>query len=69
VSDEKLPYVDLKLVEYLGRIFPNKLPAIDVSERELWASVGAQRVIAKLQAVANSQHNNILDREVLYHNG
>lgn len=59
MSEKRLPHVEMQLVEYLARLFPNKCPAITDTEREIFASVGAQRVIAKLQQIANSQAGSI----------
>jgi hypothetical protein len=69
VSDEKrLPFVDAALVEYVTTLFPNRVPAIDATDREIWASVGAQRVVAKLRSLAAMHSNNILNRDILSHN-
>ena len=56
--------MEIQLVEYLARLFPNKCPSMTDSEREIFANVGAQRVIAKLQQIASSQAGaipNVLD--------
>ena len=47
----RLPPVDPKLIEWLAASFPNRVPAIDESEREIWAKVGEQRVIDRLRLV------------------
>lgn len=47
----KLPPVDPSLVEHLERKWPNSVPDLDASDREVWAAVGRQEVIRYLRAL------------------
>lgn len=46
-----LPPVDPKLIEWLEARYPNRVPDLADSEREVWAKVGEQRVISTLKQV------------------
>jgi hypothetical protein len=66
MSSKRLPHVELNLVEWLEQVFPDSTPNITDSDREVWASVGVQRVIRKLRQVAQSQAGdgiNILEHD------
>lgn len=45
------------LVEYIEAIWPNRAPSIRDSDREVWASVGRQEVIAELKRLLDDQSN------------
>jgi hypothetical protein len=62
MSANRKPHVELQLVEYLERLYPNRCPAMSDSEREIFAAGGAQRVITKLRAIANEQAGIVLDQ-------
>jgi hypothetical protein len=62
MSANRKPHVEIQLVEYLERLYPNKCPAMSDSERDIFAAVGAQRVITKLRALANEQAGIVLDQ-------
>lgn len=47
------PAVSLELLEALSAIYPNRLPDLHVHERELYASIGRQQVIAFLTEMHN----------------
>lgn len=49
MAERQIPPVSLALIEELLSIYPNQVPRIDATEREVWASVGVQKVIAKLK--------------------
>jgi hypothetical protein len=66
VSD-RTPHVELRLVEWVAELFPNRVPNEGDSEREIWMAVGAQKVVRKLANVAQIQAGNILDEDVLRH--
>lgn len=51
--DEEItaPPIPRPVVEYLQKIYPNRLPPIHTPDRELGALIGEQRVIAHLSAL------------------
>jgi hypothetical protein len=49
----RLPPVDPQLVEWLEAKWPNRVPDIDEADREIWAAVGRQEVIAYIKGIAN----------------
>jgi hypothetical protein len=57
----KAPLIEPALIEWLANIFPNKCPAESDTEREIWIAVGAQKVVRKLRAMADSQSKRIPD--------
>lgn len=46
-----LPPVSRELIEYLQKVFRDQLPDISVSDRELGALIGEQRVIRHLHSI------------------
>lgn len=60
---EQIPDVPLEIVEYLDRVFPNSVPTLEMSDREVWASVGARTVVDHLRAiVARQEKSNVYVR-------
>lgn len=56
------PPVSRQLVEYLQHVFPNRLPEdLTITDRELGARVGEQRVIQWLLARIEEQEEALLD--------
>jgi hypothetical protein len=53
MASKRLPPVDPLLVEWLERNYPNKVPGIEDSDREVWAKVGEQRIITQLRGIIN----------------
>lgn len=54
MPQKKLPHVDKGLLDYLATCFPDRCPLPDMTDREIWMEVGAQKVMKKLTAL----HNN-----------
>lgn len=51
----EIPYLSKDLIAQLRSDFPLHLPKLDVSERELWADVGRQKLIAVLEHSLENQ--------------
>lgn len=57
----RVPPINRELVEYLQQVFPNKLPNdIHISDRELGALCGEQRIIAHLLGHLEDQEETVL---------
>ncbi|WP_181181957.1 MULTISPECIES: hypothetical protein [unclassified Mesorhizobium] len=48
------------MVKYLRQVFPDKLPDIKISDRELGALIGQQKVITHLAALLQNQEDDLL---------
>ncbi len=55
--DEDTPHIPRDLVEWLVKLFPNELPSnlLTVTDRELGALAGEQRLLAFLKARLEAQ--------------
>lgn len=45
---DKLPVYSVDLVKELDRIYPSKLPTIDMTDRQIWITVGQRMVVDSL---------------------
>ncbi|WP_179295902.1 hypothetical protein [Mesorhizobium sp. WSM4312] len=45
---------------YLKQVFRDKLPGLEISDRELGALIGEQRVISHLAAILHNQEEDLL---------
>jgi hypothetical protein len=54
------PAVTRELLAYLRQVFPDKLPDIDISDRELGALIGRQRVITHIASMLLNQEEDLL---------
>lgn len=54
---DQLPYVDIKLLEYLEILYPDKCPDPSMSDRELWQVCGAVQLVRHLRSVYEEQQN------------
>lgn len=61
MADQKAPFVDPKVVTWLATLFPDRCPSEADTNRQVWMSVGAQKVLKKLRATATAQSENPLD--------
>lgn len=57
---DKLPIIEENLLDYLERVFPDKAPEPEMSDREVWMARGAIGVVRKLRAIYDEQNENIL---------
>jgi hypothetical protein len=61
-----VPYIDKDIVEYLDKMFPNKVPDVSLTDRQIWMKVGNVEVVSFLQRLLKEQEEeNILKQEVL----
>ncbi|MER8505682.1 hypothetical protein [Mesorhizobium sp. M0571] len=54
------PSVSRELIKYLQQVFRNQIPDITISDRELGAKIGEQRVISHLDAILQNQEEDLL---------
>jgi len=53
------PPVSKVLCDWLEETYPNKVPTIEFTDREVWVAVGVQRVIRFLRKEEARQNDNI----------
>lgn len=58
------PPLNKVFLDTLTKQFPNQVPDISDSDREVWCKVGEQRVISFLVRVFEEQTENILNQKV-----
>ena len=62
ISWRNAPEIDDQLIEYLDMVYPNKLPDdINITDRELGAKVGEQRVLNHLRSLHSQQKDEYLE--------
>lgn len=54
------PIVTKELLEYLLERYPDRVPNVDETDRQIWLSVGAVGVVRHLQSIFEEQNSNIL---------
>lgn len=59
----KVPQITRELIEYLDHIIPDRVPSLEVSDRELWAHIGKVHLVRHLKSIHEEQNNNILQGE------
>lgn len=57
---DKLPYIDAATVEWLEKIYPDRAPEPEWSEREVWMARGAVGVVRKLRDLVEQQNENMI---------
>jgi hypothetical protein len=57
--NDRIPHVELRLVDYIDKLFPDRCPNEADSERGIWLAAGAVRVVKKLRQIAESQAGTI----------
>ena len=60
MDELKLPYVEEGLLDYLQRLYPDKAPEPDETERQIWINRGAAGVVRHLKLVYDQQRENML---------
>jgi len=55
-----LPYVDKELIEWLEKIYPDRTPSIEMTDREIWVQRGNVNVVLKLRDLYEEQIKNSL---------
>lgn len=59
--EEQFPTVPEALVKALEQRFPDRAPNIEAPDREVWAGVGAVRVVRFLRQQLEQQKEELLD--------
>lgn len=59
--DRKSPLVSPELVKWLSDVFPDRVPSVADSDREIWMAVGRQDVIRKLRKLSVEQSQTVLE--------
>ena len=55
LQTEPFPYISLEIVESVERMFPNKCPSQNMSDRQVWISVGSAGVAQFLRTQYEEQ--------------
>ena len=50
-----IPVVSKALLAYLHEVFPDRVPTLDLSEREIWSQVGQVLVVRHLEDIFSQQ--------------
>jgi len=67
MDQDHIPAIPLDLIQYLSKLYPDQVPNINDSERNIWLKVGQVSVIRKLRQLYEEQNENTLDSQVLHH--
>ena len=54
------PIVTKELLEYLLERYPDRVPSVDATDRQIWLSVGQVAAVRHLQSIFEEQNDNIL---------
>jgi len=49
------PPLDFATVAWLDRVYPNHMPTINMSEREIWMKIGQRQVVEQLKNILTKQ--------------
>lgn len=63
--DHQFPPVPLQLLEALEAQFPNQVPELSDTERQIWAKVGNQQVLRFMRRQFEERAENLLDTKVV----
>ena len=55
IQTEPFPYIPLEIVEAVERMFPNRCPTQNMSDRQVWISVGSIGVARYLRSQYEAQ--------------
>jgi len=55
--EDKIPYIEKGLLEYLQRLFPDISPEPSQSDRDIWINRGAVGVVRHLSLLYEDQQN------------
>jgi len=58
--DQKIPFIEDSLLEYLQRLFPDKCPDNADTDRQIWINRGRVDVVRHLKHIHSEQRKNIL---------
>lgn len=54
-TEPSLPPIPLELVQHFDRLFPDRLPDLTATDRDMWAAIGAVRVVACMKKLFETQ--------------
>jgi len=57
---DNFPYVPKDLLEALEKLYPERTPEPEWSDREIWMRVGERRVVRFLKRIFEQQNENVL---------
>lgn len=57
----KPPYIEDKLIEYLEKVYPDRSPEPDDTDREIWINRGAVGVVRHLRRIFEEQRQNLME--------
>jgi hypothetical protein len=60
MDDLRQPQVRKETLDYLKQLFPDRLPELADTDRQIWFNRGAAEVIRHLQHLYDQQQTNIL---------
>lgn len=58
--ETRLPYIEEGLLQYLERLYPDKAPEPNQTDREIWMNRGAVGLVRHLIMLHKEQHENML---------
>jgi hypothetical protein len=56
---EPAPYIPTAVLEWLEKQFPERMPRMDSTDREIWANVGAHQVLQRVRRVVAEQSESV----------
>lgn len=59
-SENKIPFIEDGLLQYLERAFPDRSPDPDETDRKIWMNRGAVDVVRHLKRLHKEQRENML---------
>lgn len=60
----RIPFVTDELLQYLERLYPDKAPEPDHTDREIWMKRGEVGVLRHLRRIHEEQRRNMLTGEI-----
>lgn len=61
----KPPVITQELINYLSSIYPDTVPKVSDSDRDIWVNVGAVSVVRHLESIKKRQEVNILNKDIV----
>lgn len=61
MAEERTPAVSKELLAFLDRVFPDRCPTLDMSDRQIWMAAGASNVVRCLRKAYEEQSNRVLE--------
>jgi len=61
VADTPIPLISKALVDWLDRLFPDRCPNPNMSDRDVWIAVGRADVVRKLKYEHEQQAARVME--------